>query len=259
MIKETRKKIESLRSSIEREHTQWFEEAQKIAEMPDTEMNVPRVVGRQVHKEAPLLLNITGVITLSSSLIICCQNSMDGSVTRIKLVLNYSRSLLEVAILTLVTSLNTSCLYVIHYVIHACFVSHVTHSCLFLCGIHCYFECSSNSITFASYYNRLWAQTRLSERFSLVVRVRSRLKVTGTMAEGKTVSIIPLNGKNYPSWRVQCRMALMRESLWGIVAGTEQAPDETAGADERAKFSARSDRALAGCRPFPTLPHRRPG
>ena len=134
----------------------------------------------------------------------------------------------------------------IHYVIHACFVSHVTHSCLFLCGIHCYFECSSNSISFASYYNRLWAQTRLSERsISLVVRVRSRLKVTGTMAEGKTVSIIPLNGKNYPSWRVQCRMALMREGLWGIVAGTEQAPDETAGADERAKFSARSDRALA--------------
>ena len=56
------------------------------------------------------------------------------------------------------------------------------------------------------------------------------------MAEGKTVSIIPLNGKNYPSWRVQCRMALMREGLWGIVAGTEQALDETAGADERAKF-----------------------
>ena len=56
MIKETRKKIESLRSSIEREHTQWFEEAQKIAEMPDTEMNVPRVVGRQVHKEAPTAL-----------------------------------------------------------------------------------------------------------------------------------------------------------------------------------------------------------
>ena len=124
--------------------------------------------------------------------------------------------------------------------------SHVTHSCLFLCGIHCCFECSSNSVTFASYYNRLWAQTRLSERsISLVVRVRSRLKVIGTMAEGKTVSIIPLNGKNYPSWRVQSRMALMREGLWGIVAGTEQAPNETAGADERAKFSARSDRALA--------------
>ena len=50
MIKETRKKIESLRSSIEREHTQWFEEAQKIAEMLDTEMSVPRDVGRQVHR-----------------------------------------------------------------------------------------------------------------------------------------------------------------------------------------------------------------
>ena len=50
MIEETRKKIESLRSNIEREHKQWFEEAQKIAEMLDTEMSVPRVVGRQVHR-----------------------------------------------------------------------------------------------------------------------------------------------------------------------------------------------------------------
>ena len=49
----------------------------------------------------------------------------------------------------------------IHYVIHACFVSHVTHSCLFLCGIHCYFECSSNSLTFASYYNN-FMYTKLS-------------------------------------------------------------------------------------------------
>ena len=50
MIEETRKKIESLRFNIEREHKQWFEEAQKIAEMLDTEMSVPRVVGRQVHR-----------------------------------------------------------------------------------------------------------------------------------------------------------------------------------------------------------------
>ena len=33
MIEETSKKIESLRSNIERKHKQWFEEAQKIAEM----------------------------------------------------------------------------------------------------------------------------------------------------------------------------------------------------------------------------------
>ena len=34
------------------------------------------------------------------------------------------------------------------------------------------------------------------------------------MASGfdvKTTSIIPLNGKNVPTWKVQCRMALMRD------------------------------------------------
>ena len=58
------------------------------------------------------------------------------------------------------------------------------------------------------------------------------------------MSIIPLNGTNYPSWKVQCRMALIREGLWGIVAGTEKAPD-TSDADKLAKFKGRSDRALA--------------
>ena len=65
------------------------------------------------------------------------------------------------------------------------------------------------------------------------------------MAEGKTVSITALNGTNYPSWKVQCRMALMREGLWGMVAGTEKAPDETTEAEKYAKFMTRSDRALA--------------
>ena len=37
----------------------------------------------------------------------------------------------------------------------------------------------------------------------------------------------------------------MREGLWGIVAGTEAAPDETDEADKCAKFMVRSDRALA--------------
>lgn len=50
MIEETRKKIESLRTNIEREHKEWFEEAQLIAEMLDTEMTTPRIVGRQVHR-----------------------------------------------------------------------------------------------------------------------------------------------------------------------------------------------------------------
>ena len=40
-------------------------------------------------------------------------------------------------------------------------------------------------------------------------------------------------------------MALVREGLWGIVAGTETAPEEEAEADRRSKFLARRDRALA--------------
>ena len=65
------------------------------------------------------------------------------------------------------------------------------------------------------------------------------------MAEKKTVSVIPLNGTNYPSWKVQCRMALMREGLWGIVAGTEEPPDQEADAEKYAKFVSRRDKALA--------------
>ncbi len=60
------------------------------------------------------------------------------------------------------------------------------------------------------------------------------------MADFKT-SFVPLNGKNYPTWKLQCRMALVKDSLWDIVTGTET----FANADARKKFVARSDRALA--------------
>ena len=63
------------------------------------------------------------------------------------------------------------------------------------------------------------------------------------MAEIKTV-IVPLNGRNYPTWKVQCRMALMKESLWGIISGTEETPGED-NADARRKFMARRHCALA--------------
>ena len=61
------------------------------------------------------------------------------------------------------------------------------------------------------------------------------------MAESKSVSIVPLN---YPTWKLQCRMVLMKEGLWSIVNGTEEVP----GAEEVervAKFNARRDRTLA--------------
>ncbi len=63
------------------------------------------------------------------------------------------------------------------------------------------------------------------------------------MADFKT-SLVPLNGKNYPTWNLQCRMALVKDSLWDIVTGTETLA-EGASADARKKFVARSDRALA--------------
>ena len=65
------------------------------------------------------------------------------------------------------------------------------------------------------------------------------------MADAKAVSIVPLSGTNYPTWKVQCRMALIREGLWGIVAGTEECPDSATDADKHMKYMTRRDRALA--------------
>jgi len=60
----------------------------------------------------------------------------------------------------------------------------------------------------------------------------------------KSVSNILLKGSNYPTWKLQCHMVLMREGLWSIVSGTEQAPPNNE-AENAAKFAARRDRALA--------------
>ena len=54
--------------------------------------------------------------------------------------------------------------------------------------------------------------------------------------------VVPLNGTNYPTWKIQCRMAFMKEGLWRIVTGQETAP--TGSEAERAKFAARRDRTL---------------
>ncbi len=56
-------------------------------------------------------------------------------------------------------------------------------------------------------------------------------------------SIAPLNGKNYPTWKIQCKMALMKDGLWGIASGTEDAPAED-DAEARRKYTSRKDRAL---------------
>ena len=66
------------------------------------------------------------------------------------------------------------------------------------------------------------------------------------MAEsGKSVSVVPLNMSNYYTWKIQCKMVLIRDGLWGIVNGTETKPAADAGEDVQAKFRARKDKALA--------------
>ena len=63
------------------------------------------------------------------------------------------------------------------------------------------------------------------------------------MAESKSVTIVPLNGSNYPTRKVQCRMALMKDGLWGIVNATETPEEDDV--DKYIKFVARRDHALA--------------
>ena len=63
-------------------------------------------------------------------------------------------------------------------------------------------------------------------------------------SDSKSVTVVPLNGLNYGTWKVQCRMALLKDGLWGIANGTEDAPDGT-DADKLAKFISRRDKALA--------------
>ncbi|CAB4025499.1 Hypothetical predicted protein [Paramuricea clavata] len=64
------------------------------------------------------------------------------------------------------------------------------------------------------------------------------------MAESKIVTVVPLNGSNYGTWKVQCRMALVKDGLWSIVSGTETAPASTE-AEKYAKFVSRRDKPLA--------------
>ena len=62
------------------------------------------------------------------------------------------------------------------------------------------------------------------------------------MAESKSVTaVVPLNRSNYPTWKIQCKMALMKEGLWKIVIGEVAL---TGGASELAKFGMRRYRAL---------------
>ena len=60
--------------------------------------------------------------------------------------------------------------------------------------------------------------------------------------DSKKVALVPVNGKKYSTWKVQCRMALMRDGSWDIVNNKEKIPTE--GDKDILKFLSR-DRALA--------------
>ena len=62
------------------------------------------------------------------------------------------------------------------------------------------------------------------------------------MAESKIV-IVPLAGANFPTWKIQCKMSLIKDGLWGNVDGSEEAPAEADGA--YSKYISRKNRALA--------------
>ena len=64
------------------------------------------------------------------------------------------------------------------------------------------------------------------------------------MAADLKLTITPLNSTNYATWKLQCRMALMKEGLWTIVNGTEVPPPATE-TDKVAKFMVKKNRALA--------------
>jgi len=63
------------------------------------------------------------------------------------------------------------------------------------------------------------------------------------MADVKSSGIIPLNDSNYPTWKIQVRMALMKDGLWNIVNGKESAPGNEHA--DQTKFMTRRDKALA--------------
>ena len=66
-----------------------------------------------------------------------------------------------------------------------------------------------------------------------------------TVMETKLVNLVPLNGTNYATWKVQCKMALIRDGVWNIVNGTEIVPNSRTKMGLHAKYLSCKDHALA--------------
>ena len=56
--------------------------------------------------------------------------------------------------------------------------------------------------------------------------------------------IAPLCGSNYATWKLQCKMSLLKDNLWGIVSGSEKFPASNEEGAQDA-YSQRRDKALA--------------
>ncbi|KAK4327573.1 hypothetical protein Pmani_001980 [Petrolisthes manimaculis] len=63
------------------------------------------------------------------------------------------------------------------------------------------------------------------------------------MAEHKS-TVVPLDGSNYATWKVQCKMALIKEDVWSLVDGTEPIPDPTE-TNKYSKYVLKKNKALA--------------
>lgn len=65
---------------------------------------------------------------------------------------------------------------------------------------------------------------------------------SGTSSERSL--IVPLNGSNFATWKIQCKMALLKDNLWSIVNGIEVSPSVSE-TTKLAEFNLRKDKALA--------------
>ena len=55
-------------------------------------------------------------------------------------------------------------------------------------------------------------------------------------------NIVALKETNYHTWKIQCKMALMKDGLWNIVNGIDEIPEAN---DAKQKYIVERDRALA--------------
>ena len=60
--------------------------------------------------------------------------------------------------------------------------------------------------------------------------------------ETMEILVKPFNGPNYTTWKVQCNIALIKEGLWNIATGKENAPENQG---EQAKYLLRRYHTLA--------------